>query len=269
MTTGISTQVASSDIERLTRPWWTCWGAMSWGFREHAAVYWFCHGQVSPTDARACLDVDIEYPINVIIAYRELVQDLVPERDLARMIVAATPELERKHLSRFYAGNSAFLQGEGSMRAIHKMIDEITVPAGMPRLRRTDDGPNSRIPTARMIDDGLRRTLAVRGNLPPSVPSETPLFLISAECKKLCSTIPRLGFNPKNKEDVIETGTFRDGVWSACCNAYREYPSVVAGKPEHVLRMEAINRSSDPTQRFLNHLEFDASLQTQRRARKF
>lgn len=265
----ITPAVGISDIDRLAESWWACWAAMHWGFRSSAAVYWCCHGEISASRARMVLGADITYPVRLIIFYRELVVDLVPERELAARIVSATPKAERSHLSRFCAGNNAFAHGVGATRPIHKLIDEVTIPAGMPRLRKTDDGPNGRIATARMIDDGLRMTLAVRGKNPPRKPIDSPLLLISSECPKLLSTIPRLGFNPKNQEDVVETGTFRDAVWSACCNAYRDYPSVVAGKPVDVLRMEAINRSSDPTQRHINHLEFDSTVLDDRRPRKF
>lgn len=269
MTSEISTEVTANDIDRLARSWWACWAAMHWAFRRHACVYWCCHGQISAMEARSVLGANVDYPLNLIIFYRELMVTMMPERELAARIVEETPKPERAHLSRFCAGNDAFAKGIGSMRAIHRMIDDITVHAGMPRLRLTDDGPNSRIATARMIDDGLRRTISVRGYNPPAKYSDAPLLLISSECPKLVSTIPRLGFNPKNQEDVIDTGTFRDGVWAACCNAYRDYPSVVAGKPVEVLRMEAINRSDDPTQRYLNHLEFDSRVMDDRRSRKF
>lgn len=267
--TGLSTQLASSDVDRLVEPWWTCFAAMHWGFRSHAAVYWCCHGEVSASRARMVLGTNVNYPLRVIVFYRELVADLVPERELAQRIVDATPKAERSHLSRFYAGSNAFTKGDGSTRPIHRIIDEITVPSGMPRLRLTDDGANSSTATSRMIDDGLRRTLSVRGHNPPAVAIDAPLLLISSECPKLVSTLPRLGFDPKHREDVVDTGTFRDAVWAACCNAYRDYPSVVSGKPVDVLRMEAINRSDDPTQRHLNHLEFDSRILDDRRPRKF
>ncbi len=265
----LSTELAASDLERLTRPWWTCWAALHWAFRRHAVCFWCCHGEIPARDAQSILGADISYPVSAIIFYRELVETLLPEHELAKRIVEMTPEPERSHLSRFYAGNSVFRQGKGSMRAIHRLIDEVTVPAGMPRLRKTDDSPESRVPTARMVFDGLRRTFAVRSDNPPKDPGETPLLLISSECPELIATIPGLEADPKDPEDVHEVGTMQDSVWLGACNAYRDYPSVVAGKPLEVLRLEAINRSDDPTQRFLNHLEFDSRHGDGRRLRKF
>lgn len=265
----LSTEVAASAVDQLTRPWWTCWMAMNWGFRSHACCLWACHGQVTAREAQSILNAKVNYPLDLIIFYRELVKNLVPEHDLARMIVEATPEMERKHLSRFYAGNSVFSQGKGSMRAIHKLIDEVTVPAGMPKLRLTDDGPGSRVATARMVFDGIAQSNAVRGDTPPLKPRETPLLLISEECQNLISTIPGLGFDPKNPEDVINFGNMKDSVWSAVGNAYRDYPSVVSGKPIEVLRAEAVNRSDDPTQRSLNLLKFNEEFEgNQIRGRK-
>lgn len=257
MTSSLSTEILATDIDRLTRPWWTCWAAMHWGFRRYAAVYWCCHGQITSFEARTILGVDVEYSLDLIIFYREMVVTLVPEHDLAVQIVEATPKLERSHLSRFYAGNSAFAQGKGSMRAIHKLIDEVTVPAGLPRLRLTDDGPDSRVATARMVFDGLRRTHSVRSDNPPKKPGETPLMLISSDCPELISALPSLESDPKDQEDVRRILTMQDDVWAACCNAYRDYPSIVAGKPMEVLRMEAVNKSDDPTQRNINFLKFN------------
>ncbi len=271
MTTSLSTEVATRDIDRLVRSYWTCWMAMHWAFRGHACVLWACHGQITAETAQTVLQANVAYPLDLIIIYRELVATLVPEHDLARQIVAATPDYplnERAHLSRFYAGNSVFAQGQGSMRAIHKLIDEVTVPAGMPRLRLTDDGPNSRIATARMVFDGLRQTVTVRGDAPPATRRESPLLLISQDCPNVISTIPGLGFDPKNIEDVITFGNMKDSVWAAIGNAYRDYPSVVSGKPVEVLRAEAINRSSDPTQRYINLLNFNDQNTTERPRRR-
>lgn len=257
MNSSLSTEVAARDIDRLVRNWWTCFAAMHWGFRSHAVCLWACHGQITARESQTILGANVNYPLTLIIFYRELVKDLVAEHELARMIVNATPEPERSHLSRFYAGNNVFAQGHGSMRAIHKLIDEVTVPAGMPKLRLTDDGPGSRIATARMVFDGLRQTVMVRGDSPPLKPRETPLLLISEECPNLISTIPGLGFDPKNLEDVITFGNMKDSVWAAVGNAYRDYPSVVAGKPIDVLRAEAVMKSDDPTQRNINLLRFN------------
>jgi hypothetical protein len=119
-----------------------------------------------------------------------------------------------------------------------------------------------------MVFDGLRRTHSVRSDDPPDKPGETPLLLISSECPELISALPSLESDPKNQEDVREIGTIQDCVWAACMNTYRDYPSIVSGKPVEVLRMEAINRSSDPTQRYLNMLEFNDKFDDQSRPRK-
>lgn len=253
----LSTEVAATAIDQLTRPWWTCWAALQWGFRSHAVCLWACHGQITAREAQTILGANVDYPLSLIIFYRELIKDLTPEHALAKLIVEATPKPERSHLARFYAGNSVFSQGKGSMRAIHKLIDEVTVPAGMPKLRLTDDGTESRVATARMVFDGIENSNLVRGDNPPPRPRETPLLLISEECPNLIATIPGMSFDPKNPEDVISFGNMKDSIWSAVGNAYRDYPSVVAGKPVEVLRAEAVNRSDDPTQRSINLMKFN------------
>lgn len=269
MTTALSTEVSLTDLDRLSRPWWTCWAALQWGFRAHACVLWACHGEASKTEAQTILGASVDYPLSVVIVYRELVKDLVPEHEFAQMIVDATPEPERSHLSRFVAGNSAFSIGKGSSRPIHKLIDEVTVPAGFPRLRLTDDGAGSEISTARMVFDGLRNTVLVRSDNPPKKQRETPLLLISSECENLISTIPGLEFDPKEPENIRKVGTKKDSIWGALGNLYRDYPSIVSGKPIEVLRAEAVNKSDDPTQRHINLLKFNEDFeQGQSRPRK-
>jgi hypothetical protein len=81
--------------------------------------------------------------------------------------------------------------------------------------------------------------------------------------------MPGLEYNPKDPEDVLPVGTLKDCVWAACCNTYRDYPSVVGQKPLEVLRMEAVNRSSDPTQRMINFRKFNEEFDSgQSRPRK-
>ena len=96
MTTELSIDVASTEVDRLARWWWTCFMGMHWGFRRHAVVYWACCGEIPIEDARNILGVDVPdqfaYPLDVIIFYRELATDLTMEHDLAKQIVAMTPK---------------------------------------------------------------------------------------------------------------------------------------------------------------------------------
>ncbi len=259
------TAISTSKIDRLVEYWWTAWVSMHWGFWRNSVVYWCCSGQVSPARARAILEIDIAYPIDVVIFHRELVTSQLPEHDLAKLIVDMTPKPEREVLVRFVAGKNAFERGEGATNSISQLIDEVTIPAGMPRLRMTDDGPSSRIASARMLFDAMRRNYALMGDNPPEKQDKGPAIFISSECPELISAIPSLMQNPKDEEDTDPTSPLQEDVFSAAKNAFRDYPSIRAAAPIEVLRKEAMDRAVTPTGQYMNMLKFDHDQTSQKR----
>lgn len=260
---------SEGEIDRLVKHWWTCWLGMHWGFRKHAVVYWVCTGTISPVEAFQVLGIPTPNPLDIVIFHRELAVQQIPEYDLAREIIRMTPIPERKELSRFFAGHNVFECGEGSTRTIAQLIDDVTVPAGFPKIRLTDDGIASRIPSARMVFDGLRRTFNMRGETPQREPGVTPLIFISAECPELISALPTLISDPKRPEDSMSVGTLQDEVWEACKNSYRDYLSVRAQAPLEVRRRQAIELASTPTGKYMNLLKFDhENGQGERRVRR-
>src|ERR1017187_2872675 len=226
---------STSVIETIVRPWWSAWAGMAWGFRRHAVVLWACAGRVDPYTAKSVLAIDHPHPFEVVIFYRELCASLVPEHDLARMIVDATPDCpnnERKHLSRFCAGKNVFEQGKHSVRTIADLMNPVLRQAGIVNLRETEDGPDSRVVTFRDVSDGLRRNYAMRSDDPPQDKQTGPVIFISEECPELISAVPSLEADePKRPEDVKEVGTKQDQIWAAMMNTYRDYPSILASEP--------------------------------------
>lgn len=261
--------LSSSEIDRLAKFWWTCWVGMHWGFRRHAAVYWCCTGTISPYEAWGVLGIVHPHPLDVVIFYRELVRTQLPEFDLATMILEMTPEPERKQILRFCAGKAVFETGEGSGKSIAQIIDPVTRAGKLPKLRVTDDGPLSRVPSFRMIFEGLRRTTVMRGPDPPPEKSDTPLLFISADCPELISALPSLiSTDPKNPEDVTRTGTIQDDIFEAAKNCYRDYPSIQRAEPYMIRRQKAIDSASDETGKRLNMLQFDHNNKQRRRVKR-
>jgi hypothetical protein len=261
--------ISASEIDSIVKYWWTCWMGMHLGFRRHAVVYWVCTGTISPVEAWQVLGIPTAYPLDLIIFYRELAITQTPEYDLAQQIVQMTPEHERKAISRFFAGRNAFESGQFSRRSIANLIDAVTVPSGLPKLRQTDDGPDGSIATARMVFDGLRRTHTMRSDAPPREKGTTPLLFVSADCQELISTLPTLISDPKNPEDTLRVQTIQDDVWEACKNAYRDYLSVRASAPIEVLRQQAIELADTPTGQYMNLLKFNSEQRGQgKRARR-
>lgn len=270
MSQELAVAISPSVIDVIVKNWWSAWAGMAWGFRRHAAVLWVCAGRVDPYTIKSLLDIDHPHPLDLVIFYRELVKDLVPEHDLARMIVDATPEYphnERKHLSRFCAGSNVFAQGQHAVRTIADLMNPVLTKAGVVALRETDDGPDARIATFRDVFDGLRRNYILRSNKPPQEKQTGPVIFISSDCPKLTDTIESLQSDqPKRPEDVKEVGTEQDQIWAAMMNTYRDYPIVTASEPLAVRRAKHIQQGIDPMHKAQLMREFD-SKQHNRRVR--
>ena len=260
--------VSPSAIDTIVRPWWSCWAGLAWGFRRHAVVLWACAGRVDPYTAKSILNIDHPHPFDVVIFYRELCVSLVPEHDLARMIVDATPEYphnERKHLSRFCAGRNVFEQGRHALRTIADLMNPVLREAGIVPLRETDDSDNSRIVTFRDVFDGLRRNYVLRSDEPPQEKQTGPVIFISEDCPELISAIPSLEADePKRPEDVKEVGTKQDQIWAAMMNTYRDYPVILAGEPLAVRRAKHIGQGVDAMHKAQLMREFDSKQKSRR-----
>lgn len=253
----VSPIISDSIMGHVVRPWWTCWASLHWGFREFACVLWCCQGRVPVNVAYEHLGIESFHPVDIVVFYRELVQQLIPEKELAQMIVDVMPKNERKHLKRFYAGKQVFEAGD-NYRTIAHLVNEVFVPNYMPRLRESDDSKDTRVADGRNFAEGLRRTIAMRSDDPPMDQSKTPLIFISEECPQLIETIPALESDrDKNPEDTKVVGNEQDSIWEAAKTCFRECPSVVGGIPAHIRRQMAIAKGLTPQQMFLNAIEFD------------
>lgn len=250
------TTIPESEIERIAQPYWTIWAGLHWGFRHHACVLWCCAGRISAPIAHAVLGIDSYHPIDLVLFYRELVVELVPEKDLAAMVVETMPVKERKHMRRFYAGRQVFEAGS-NRRTIAHLMNEVFVPNYLPRLRESDDSEKTRVADGRNFAEGLRRTRLMRSDDPPMEQNKTPLIFISERCPELIKTIPSLESDDKKREDTKIVGNEQDSIWEAAKTCFREYPNAIGGLPEHVRRQQAIDRGITPQQRFLNAIDFD------------
>lgn len=218
---------------------------------------WCCLGEVTPQKAAEVLEIAVSEPFECVIFYRELIVTETPEVELGHMIVEAMPEAERKHICRFFAGRNVFERAEYLPRSIAQLIDEVSEPYGLVKLSMADDSPRSRLPGSRMVFEGLRRVQDVYLGTSSRVQEKAPVLLISPECESLIETIPSLGEDDKDKEQIAFTGERRDAIWQACLNAFTNYPLVRNEVPIEVKRTEFINRALTPTGRHMNHLRFN------------
>lgn len=257
MTTEISPIVDDSTLRRVCRSWWQIHAGLHWGFRKSACVLWCCTGRVPVDFAYEALGIEAITPVDVVVFYRELVKELIPEKELAQMIVDVMPRNERKHMKRFFAGKQVFEAGE-NRRTIAHLINEVFVPNYLPRLRESDDSKDTRVADGRNFAEGIRRTIVMRSEDPPMGPNKTPLILISSECSQLIETIPALESDrDKNPEDTKIVGNEQDSIWEAAKTCFRECPSIAGGVPNYVKRQQFIEKGITMQQRFLNAIEFD------------
>ena len=79
-----ATVLPADLVGRIIQPWWRRWLATDWGFSHYAATGWGASGLLSPDQVRDFFGVETAQPVRIIILYRELVCNEVPEPDLAR-----------------------------------------------------------------------------------------------------------------------------------------------------------------------------------------
>lgn len=270
----------SRVVDAMVQYWWPPWISMDWGFGHYCSVYWICTGRLSPSKAWEHLGIDTEWPLDVVIFYRELVTQRMAESDLARKIVAMTPAPERAEVRKFVAGSDTKTTDRWAPHTVRELIDAITVPAGLPSIRSAQDGPGSRVINARLLYEGLRRTSSMRSENPPrDRPEEktAPLMLISVECPELIKSLPMLLTDEDKPEDVLKMETMADDCFDGAKYGYAEYVGVRDMAPREVRRaetMEAAGRgftdiSDQNTEKYRAMLKFDADEElAERRPRK-
>ena len=240
--------LSRSQVERLLQPWWPRWMSLDWGFEHHAACFWFATGRVGSRELREILGIDSEFPLDIVVCYRELVVNRKSEFDLATLMVRMTPESERSRLGRFVVGPDVFAERRGVEHTIAEQMEAVTLPAGLPRMERADAGPGSRVASARMVYDGFRRSSSVRSDSPPADPETTPLLLIGADCPQLQSSIPILIRDPKHVEDVLKMETMQDDVFDGFKYGYAAWQEALQEAPREVRRQELVTQyCEEPT----------------------
>ncbi len=246
----------SRVVDAMVPYWWPPWVSMDWGFGHYCAVYWLCTGKLSPSQAWEFLQIDTDWPLDVVIVYRELVTQRTAEVDLAKKIVEMTPERERAEIRKFVAGSDTKTTDRWAPHTVRELIDSVTVPAGFPPIRGAQDGPGSRVINARLLYEGFRRTSSMRGENPPKDRPEektAPLLLISAECPQLIAAVPLLITDEKKVEDVQKLETVADDCFDSCKYGYAEYLAVRDLAPREVRRAEtweaAGSNASDAAER--------------------
>ena len=193
--------LTAKECERLIQPWWTRWMAQDWGFGDHDSHGWFVTGKVSPSEWVALFGGSTEWPIDVVIQYRENLVAGRAEMDLANDIVNMTPEAERPYIKDFFLSEDAFGQkGKQSENTVGQMFTDI-----MRRYRMPEPQParQDRINGWRFMYSCMRQA-GMRGlNIDRNRATQGPAFFVSAECVRSIEKIPLAVRDEKNPEDVM------------------------------------------------------------------
>ena len=266
--------LSTSQVDAIVQYWWTCWTTGDLGWGHSTAIYWAAYGKLSPSEALHHLEIQTEWPLDVIVVYRELVigdkvmkngvaVGRMAEAEIGQRMVEITPEAERRHLSLFAMGSDTKITDRNSQHSRRELIDAITVPAGFPPIRSAKDGPGSRVINARIMYEMMRRTTVMRSENPPQErPTEktSPLVFISAECPHLIDAIPLLQNNAQEgkPDDVKKTDSVADDVFDGAKMLLAEYSGLVTTPPREVRRDEYVQSGIGKQAQYIRGIEFDS-----------
>src|SRR5580658_6754296 len=243
-------------VNALIQPWWRRWMAQDWGFGDHDYHCWLAIGKVSPELWIRHFGGDVGMPLDVIILYRELLQNGRAEGDLAMDIANATPEAERPFVKDFWLSQDAFGQrakqgGANTVgEAIGKILHRHKLP--WPTPARQD-----RINGWRCFYNCLRQA-GLRGcNIDRERAQQGPAFFVSANCPAAIEHIPLGVRDPDNPEDMMKVS---GAVWEDVLDGLRYglYSMLEAKKqaPVEVRAHEVYAAASSPTDAHLRMLHF-------------
>jgi hypothetical protein len=215
--------------------------------------------------------VEAASTVRVVIAYRELVCNDVPEPDLARMVLTMTPSDERREIRDHWIGHDAFSK-RGSANTIAEQMDPIYAAGGLPRLAMADI---DRMGGWRLLYNAWKASRTMRGwqarNSGPYAESagEPPCLFVSAACPEIISAVPMLICDNKNPQDVLKMpGQVSDDVADCIRYGLKSYLSAEPKAPAEVTRMETYQAYQDPTQRAMAMLRLSAQRDSDRYIRR-
>lgn len=244
-------------LSDLIQPWWSSWMAQRWGFGDHCCHLWATTGLVYPQLWKRTFGGLLPGPVEVIVIYRELLEQGKAEADLANAIVGMTPEAERRKISRFYLGSESLdLQGKKrGLNGVAQIIGEILSHNGLPKPWTADQ---NRVDGWRFLYACLRQAeLCGMEKIPESRLREGPILLISSECSNCIENIPQATRSDKDPNDIEA----RDTEWAAVTDAVRfllkSKPSAKAEAPAAIRRQELCESIPDPTSRHMALVRFN------------
>jgi hypothetical protein len=241
-------------VNRLVEPWWSRWMAQDWAFAEHAAHGWFVTGKVSPSKWVELFGGECEWPIDVVVLYRELVQQGRAEPDFAWDVVRMTPKDER--ITDFWLSQDAFGQkAHKGENTVGQAYTDIFRANGLPEPYTADQ---NRITGWRFMYNCLRQAGMRGANVDRARAQQGPAFFISVECPVTIENLPLVVRDEKNTEDVARVaGALWEDIGDMCRYGLKSKLGAREQAPKEVRAAEVAARASDPTDRHLRMLHFE------------
>ena len=238
-----------NETQELIQPWWTRWTATDWGFAHNAVHLWFATGKLSPQNFARFFGGSSDWPIDVVVVYRELVVNATAEADFAGMMVELTPADERRLVHREFLSPDAWAK-RGSAHTVAEQMGAVFRRHGLPAPDPADD---DRIGGWRLMYNGFRQTCALRGaTVDEERAKQGPLLLVSANCSQIISAMPLLtrdNIHPGRLEDVLKTNTLHDDVGDCLRYGYKSMQNPRTLAPREVRMREIFDTYQDPTAR--------------------
>ena len=246
---------------QLMKPWWRRWISTDWGFSHYASTGWFGTGVLSPEECAAIFNVQTDGPVRVIIRYRELVCNDVPEPDLAQVIVTMTPDGERREVRSHYIGHDAWAK-RGSANTVVDQMDPILRRGGLQQLEKADI---DRIGGWRLLYNcfaATRRFVKCQG-LYKQQPDEAPILFISGACVETTQAIPMLICDDDNPKDVRKIpGEASDDIADELRYGIKSFVAADPKLPDEITAERTFHSYQDPTARAMAMLRLTSEQQS-------
>ena len=257
-----------NETQELIQPWWTRWTATDWGFAHNAVHLWFATGKLSPENFERMFGGSTDWPMDVVVVYRELVVNATAEADFAAMMVDLTPTDERRMIQREFLSPDAWAK-RGSANTVAEQMGDVFRRHGLPAPQSADD---DRVGGWRLMYNGFRQTCALRGaTVDDERAKQGPLLLVSANCPQVISAIPLLtrdNIHPGRLEDVLKTNTLHDDVGDCLRYGYKSMQNPQTRAPREVRMQEIFDTYQDPTARAIAFRRFELEERNRFRRRR-
>lgn len=201
-----ATMVSAEVAEGLIRPWDHRWLSTDWGKAHFCSTHWHGKTLLSPSEVKAKLGWIVPRALTVVSTYRRMIVNEQTSVQVAKALVAATPQIERERLKRYPFSPEQFGERD-SEDTVPILIGRELRKFGMPEPEKAD---NSRKPGW-----GLMYTLLNNTRIwatPPDkrtvemeAEASDTVWVISSECPEALETIPVLMRNVKDLDDVVKT----------------------------------------------------------------